>query len=214
MAKAIRVDLQLVQWTGTKDLALEAWPTASLPRIFPIRISMFFLEDASICTHQSMEPYIRILTVLLQNVYYYFYFYFWMQNLRDFHKRPFENLEKNWKQNIKFKDIVLGTFISLDCEQSLLFPPVIVHRARKRRPRGERDERRTDERKRKRRNCGQLTGVWIPAPCHQDRIFICFQLVHDTIIFYVDLLSEAGDFRKLFRTFQGDLPCVIIEFCY
>ena len=23
--------------------------------------------------------------------------------------------------------------------------------------------------------------------------------------FYVDLLSEAGDFRKLFRTFQGDL---------
>ena len=44
--------------------------------------------------------------------------------------------------------------------------------------------------------------------------FICFQLVHDTIILNVDLLSEAGDFRKLFRTFQGDLPCVIIEFCY
>ena len=60
-----------------------------------------------------------------------------------------------------------GTFVSLDCEQSLLFPPVIEHRARKRRPRGERDERRTDERERKRRNCGQLTRVWIPAPCHQ-----------------------------------------------
>ena len=30
---------------------------------------------------------------------------------------------------------------SLDCEQSLLFPPVIVYRAWKRRPRGQRDER-------------------------------------------------------------------------
>ena len=39
-----------------------------------------------------------------------------------------------------------------------------------------------------------------------------YLIIHS--FFLCRLLSEAGDFRKLFRTFQGDLPCVTIEFCY
>ena len=46
----------------------------------------------------------------------------------------------------------------LDCEQFLLFPPVIVYRARKCRPRGERGERRTGS-----SYIGIFNGIRIPV---------------------------------------------------
>ena len=54
--------------------------------------------------------------------------------------RCFEKSDRGAKRRVS-SDVAPNARAALDCEKFLLFPPVIVYRARKSRPRGERDER-------------------------------------------------------------------------